>query len=210
MKIFEVDLVSASGNTPVFTDPAGTDVDLKQLSDNQGAKFLFLNNTVVPFGTYTGVRVVLSENFTVVVASTGQTLNKQFSPAVLDGNGHAILTYTFTTPVTVTSAGATIAIDFNLSNWVEVNGSVDASIGQGSTVNLGDTSRQVTSRTVGIVQNLTSSSFSLKHGNHNLKVAMGPATVVTGGVLKNNSHVFVYAVWSQSTKTLLASKILVH
>lgn len=193
----------------MFSDPLGTDVDIKQLSDSQGAKFQFLNNTVVPYGTYTGVRVVLSQNFTAVLTSTGQTLNKQFSPAVTDGAGHAILTYTFASPVTIDSGGASIAIDFDLAHWVEENGSTTPSIGEGSTVNLDDPSRQIASRSVGFVYNLVAgTSFDLKHGSRYLHVVLGPSTLITGGsTLKNKQHVFVYAVWSTSSKTLIASKV---
>ena len=124
-----------------------------------------------------------------------------------DGSGHTILTYTFTQPVTVGSGGASIAIDFNLNGWVIVDGSTVPSVGEGSTLNITDPSRYVTSRTVGFVLNLQASSFVLKHGNHNLTVLMGPGTQVLGGTLKNNQHVFVYAVWNQTAKTLIASKI---
>ena len=192
----------------MFSDPEGTPVDVKELSDNQGAKFQFLNNTVVPYGTYTGVRVVLDENFDAVLASNGQTLSKQFSPSVLDGAGHAVLTYTFGTPITIGSGGATIAIDFDFANWVEQNGSTTPSIGEGSGVDLSDLSRQVTSRSVGFVKNLvTNVSFDLRHGNRYLHVVMGPGTIVSGGALSNNKHVFVYAVWNQASKSLIAAKI---
>jgi len=150
---------------------------------------------------------VLDQNFTVVL--NGQTLNKQFSAAVLDGQGHAILTYSFPSPITVDSTGATIAIDFDLAAWTETNGQTTATIGNGSTVNVTDPTRQVTSRSVGFILNLvTGQSFDLKHGNHNLHVVMGPATQVNG-TLKNNAHAFVYAVWSFSQNCLFASKVQV-
>ena len=208
VKIYEIDLLSTSGNVVVFEDPDGVDVDLKGLRDLSGARFQFLSNATIPYGTYTGFQVTFSENFTSVVNTV--KFNKRFTDAVLDGHGHAIVTYNFNQPFVVDAGTTYFAIDFDLAHWVDNNGIVTPHLVQGSTDGVTDPNRQQTVNMNGFTLNVVSGqSFDVRHGHQRTHFLMNVLTQVTGkkSSVANNQHVRVTAVFDPSNKTLRATVV---
>ncbi len=199
----------------VFSNPDGTSIDVKQLRDSQGPKFQFLDQTVVAAGSYSGVRIFLSPNVSVVLSSNGKSLSKQFSPTLVS-NGYAVVAYNFNQSFVVGSAAATLAIDFDLKDWMDDNGIVTPHLGQGSTGNLGNPSRQLRAHVPGFIKNLLAGqSFDLRHGNSLVHTLVNQLTLVSGKAftvqsLTNDQKVQVNGNWNPTTHSLSAISVKVN
>jgi hypothetical protein len=215
-----VDLLTATGSTNVFSDPAGATVDLKTLRDSTGERFKFLNDDSIPAGTYTGARVTLDNNLVVFphLATTGTAMT--FDPVYDDGSGNSAMSFNFSSPKTI-SAGSEddIVVDFDLANWNETGGVVTVSLKEGSENGLHDHDRHEKNHHEGSVAGLTGTApdftFTLTHGDHDsFMVTTDANTRIFAGDgaapgLANGLKVKVEGIWDETTSRLLATSIRV-
>jgi hypothetical protein len=218
--IRRVDLVSASGATTVFEDPAGKVVDLRALRDTQGEKFALLTRATVPNGTYTGLQVVLAEQVTLVPkeSTVGQTAT--FAGA---SNGLKTISVAFAAPRPSTAA-TPLVLDFDLAQWTVANGVVTApndgfaKIGNGN--GLQNPARHVELKYRGTITGFTGAaptySFRLTSGVFAVTVETTASTTILNSdgspnpVLANGKPVEVEGKMDAARNVLVASKVKIR
>ncbi len=220
VSIKKVELVSVinGATTLAFSNPAGTQVDLRTLRDATGARFLFLQAGDLQIGTYSGLRVTVDKN--VVVFPTGATVGTQ---ATFQGSGATdfIMELSFPFARPLSTLGADFVIDFDLSRW-SLSGSVVSATGltfilQGNATASTDTSRYETGRLSGSITSLggisPNQTFTLVGSSQSIVVVTSASTKIFSNdgtvspILANGVTAEVQGVFNASANTILASSI---
>jgi hypothetical protein len=214
-----VDLLTAGGSTNVFSNAAGTTVDLKTLRDSSGARFQFMNEDSVPAGTYTGAKVTLDKNLVVfphlAASGTPMTFDAQYD----DGSGNSAISFNFPSPHTVGAGSHDVVIDFDLANWNETNNVVTVSLKEGTNQGIDSPDRHEVIHYPGTVANLAgaapSFTFALSHhGQNGFPVSTDTNTNIFESdglppVLANGKDVIVEGTWDPVSGTLVAKSVRV-
>jgi hypothetical protein len=207
--IHNITLAKQGGGTlEVFDDPVGITVDLKNLRDGSGERYLFLRN--VRAGTYTAVTFTMDKDL-VLFASGSKTGEAH----VFQGhNGTTVdLNLAFAGPVGV---GPTqhLAIDFDLTNWTDVGAEVTGApfLVAGTGVGLSNLARHESSVRFGTVRSLTGTApdqtFDLVSAEKHLTVMTDSNTVIYGfASLQTGQDVRVRGRYSTDLNAFVASSI---
>jgi len=140
--VHEVELADSSGgHTTVFSSTDGVVVNLTSLNDGE-EMFLFLGNSPIDSGEFTGARITLGRDTTVV--PTGTTVGEAlvFDPQFDFGAGKSRFSFSFGGPELI-AATDDLVIDFDLSQWDKVGGFVTPFAFKGAGASLGVESRHI-------------------------------------------------------------------
>jgi hypothetical protein len=210
-----INLVSTTGTTNVYTNSGGQAVDLLTLHDASGNRFLFLNTSAIPAGTYTGATVVVDNNVNIFPAGATTATAANFQTS-----GDFTMSLTFKTPKVSHGFRDNIVVDFNLANWVLTGTTVTAPNGflsEGPTANLGDGTRWESAPYTGSVNNLTgapgSQTFTLGTGAGAPTVNVSATTALYNSdgsanpTLANAENVIVRGTYDATQNILTATNI---
>jgi len=220
VSVKQVVLVGANGESVLFDEPAGRQIDLKTLRDEAGRRFRLLSNRSVSSGQYTGLRVVVDAN--LVVFPTGATTGTE---ATFDGSDatEKVLTLDFggARPI---GGGSDLIVDFDLSAWTLEGTTVTATNGQflklvtDNSVGRGD--RQEADDYHGIIGGLNGTApnqtFTITRGGVTLNVQTDANTAIynengaASPALVNGARVEVYGTFSTSSNALIARSIKIE
>jgi hypothetical protein len=207
--IHKIELAKQGGGTVVvYDDPVGWTVDLKNLRDGSGERYMYLRN--VRAGTYTSVTFTMDKD--LVLYPSGSTTGQ--SRVFFGNNGTTVdFVLNFGAP---RGFGPTqhAAVDFDLTNWTDdgttVTGTPFVSVGSG--VGMSDLSRQDTAVRFGTVRDLSgtapSQTFNLVSASLELAVTTDSNTVLYGFTeLQTGQDVRIRGKYSTATNSFLATSI---
>lgn len=214
--IYHVELVPQGGGAAVvlFDDPTGRLIDLKTLRDASGARYSFLGSATIPDGTYTGVNITIGSTMQLFKngVASGDPIPVDSSVPV-DSNGHPLISVTFKSPKTVSSAATTnICIDFDLAHFVLKGSKVVPALVEGDGTGLHDPSRHEQDEYRGTISGLTGTAptltFTLNRGNGmTVTVNTTASTALFGAALAEGSAVEVTGTLDPATQVLVATQL---
>jgi hypothetical protein len=220
--IFKVEVLNGSAQSQtVFDDPAGRAIDVKSLRDASGQRFAFLSDGAVAPGMHTGARVTVGSSLTLFAhgSATGQAVPLDDSVA-RDAQGHAVISFSLSTPRNLAAGGDDLVIDFDLAHFLLKSGKIAPSLREGDHSGIADKSRHdsddhdgTVSELAGTAPNLT---FTLTVAGTKVKVAADANTVVfksdsaTSPVLANGQTVEVTGTFDTTANTLAAKSIKIE
>lgn len=221
VSIKAVALTAPSGERVLFEDPAGRVVDLKTLRDAGGNRFVFLSQSNIPRGAYTGLRIVVDKD--VVIYPAGATTG---TDATFEGSASEDKTFSLAFPAgsKVLGTGDDLVVDFDLSSW-SLNGSVVTAPG-GQFLKVGDDrfltnqERHENEDYHGVVSNLagrgTDQTFTLTSRQSSFLVRMSRNVVIfnesgaPSATLANGQRVEVRGTFDAAGDFLVATGIKIE
>lgn len=215
--VHEVEIESAGGgHTTVFESADGVLVNLTTLNDG-AARFVFLGNNSIDAGDYTGVRVTLAKDLTLVPTGSTNGEAAVFDAAFDNGSGMTEVSFNFASSETFAGVN-NLVIDFDLSLWENVGGVVSPVVVEGDDTGVDNETRHEEDDYEGTVSALRGSApnqtFTLSSGEgHKIRVSTDADTVFFNEdgshspKLASGQRVEVSGVFDGLSDTVLARKI---
>ena len=215
VSIHQIELQDSNGGfTTVFSSTDGVQVDLTNLSDG-APKFLYLGRDSIAAGNYTGVRVTMARDLTLVPTGSGTGDACTFDPA-FDFGARSRVAFNFGAPLAL-AANDDFVVDFDLPNWTRAGNLVSPAIRQGDDSTIGNMARHEDEDFSGTVSGLTGTApdqtFVLSRTDGSFNVATDANTVVFNEdgagapALANGLPVEVRGVFDTTSNSLLARSI---
>jgi hypothetical protein len=219
VRVHQIDVQSSGGGfTTVFSSAEGVPVDVTNLTDG-ASKFLYMGNGKIAAGEYTGMRVTMSRNLTLV--PTGSTSGEActFDASFDFGTDQTRATFGFGAPVSFSSNDSVI-VDFDLPNWNRVGNVVTPAFKRGDDSTLGNPLRHEDEDYHGTVASLTGTApdqtFTLSRTAGSFQVTTDTNTIIfredTVGspALANGQRVEVRGTFDVNSNSLLARVIKIE
>lgn len=219
VRVHQIDVQSSGGGfTTVFSSAEGVPVDVTNLTDG-APKFLYMGNGKIAAGEYTGMRVTMSRNLTLV--PTGSTTGEActFDASFDFGTDQTRATFGFGAPVSL-SSNDSIIVDFDLPNWNRVGNVVTPAFKRGDDSTLGNPLRHEDEDYHGTVASLNGTApdqtFTLSRTAGSFQVTTDTNTIIfredTVGspALANSQRVEVRGTFDVNSNSLLARVIKIE
>jgi hypothetical protein len=218
VRIHSVHLATSGGEVRVFNSQEGHVVDLRSLRDEQGGRFAFLTRSGIAPGVYTGARVALGQDVTLVTPGATGGLARQFAGVVA---GRKQIALDFANPRQIGAGGGNLVLDFDLSQWTDDGTHVqNAVVREENDLNLSDAARHERMTYRGSVVSLGGAAphqtFGLWSDDRTVQVQVHPETVVfnksglPNASLANGRNVEVFGTFSPAANALVARSIAVR
>lgn len=202
----------------VYQNTSGEVIDLVSLNDGSPL-FRYMSTHALPIGSYTGARVTMDTDLSVVVSGDTTATACVFDATFDAGSGNSAVSYSFSTPMSYLGADG-VAIDFDLPNWERVGTTVTPAIVEGDDTNASDPNRNEEEDYQGTVSGLDgtapSQSFTMTGAEGTFHVTTDANTFIyrenaSGSpALANNLRVEVTGVFVVADGAILARSVKIE
>ena len=220
VRIFKVELESASGRRTVFDSAEGKVFDLRALNDGS-QRYAFLGKDAIPEGAYTGIRFTLGKTVSLLPTGSANAVSRDFADALLNPSNpnQALLTLSFGAAKQLAGSGNDLVADFVLSSWTDDGTKLSNCVVQDApTSGLSNPGRHDEDEFKGTVAGLSGAApnftFTLNTLNGNtLTVTTDSATSIFNNngspnpQLANGKRVEIHGAYSPSTSSIVARSI---
>lgn len=220
VNILKMELVSGSGSTVVFDDPAGQVVNVRALNVGGTARFLFAGEDNVSSGDYTGARITLKKD--VVLFPTGSSTGQAREFAGLNNASQKIIEIAFGAPKRLGATAQRLVFDFKLSDWTDDGSKIqNARIEDGPTSGLDDPARHEEDDISGTLTGLAGASPNLtftlqsRRGTTlavktNAQTAIFNSNGAPNPALANAKRVEVRGTYDPNQKAVIAASVKIE
>jgi hypothetical protein len=205
--VFRVE-ASIDGTTyqTIFDNPEGKTINLARLTNSAE----FLGAVSLPNSAITSVRVVIADHFLLVPKAGGAAQSVPVDDSISTANGKSTITFDVTNP----GSHKDLIIDFDLAAFQLVSGHVRPHVKHGDDNHFHNISKH--GELEGVVTNLTSTGFDLRHGNRTIHVTYDADTTIfqnsngAVGTLANGQRVHIRGTVNADTHVVLATAIKIQ
>jgi hypothetical protein len=218
VKIYQVDLRTATGTTTVFQDANGLTINLRTLRDASGARFTLLASRSVSPGRYVGADVFMDPSLVVFTGGATTGANKTFPASITTGGRAKVQT---TLDDDLGSGRDNLILDFDLSQWTESPvGTINPVIRKVTDPTVGNPARHENEDYKGTISALNGTApaqtFTLtgRHGTFSVSTSSSTVIFRSNGqpspTLANGQSVKVRGTFNTTTNVLEATSVKIE